>query len=393
MNWKIIYNSKSKDTPRKICSKKINLAFGVFVLILHEISVSFRNETGDWEDVETFKISSNLSDSENGVLFEKTALAEAALQTGINKVGRLPSGVTFLLVDKVVEYNLEDYISDVDKLKTVPDEELIKIGNRLPELILKAIEIPEGIINLCNLIITAKLNNEELSSCISYLEELKVLGIEVGETIAKLINLQMVQGALEIDNITDVKILNKISGLYRDLKALKKAKTILLKSLDMDDRNSVTLNRLGGVCRASCSYEEGISYYKKSLNIRPNPYAFNGLGGIYRDINELVLAVESYLAALPLANKEDQSKTHRGLGAVYYDLELYDEGNIHFRLAGFDENALFEIFFDAKKRKLNEKAVEVLKLILEFDEYNSRAKWLINKESLKKPWYINKKTM
>jgi len=174
--------------------------------------------------------------------------------------------------------------------------------------------------------------------------------------------------------------LHQISDLYKDLKAIKKAKIILLKSLQIDQRNKYTLNKLGKISRLSCSYQDGIDYYIKALDIEESAYSYNGMAAIYRDINELHKAERCYITSLNLKVEHDHRSTHRGLGAVYYDMELYNEGNKHFKLAGYDESFLMQMFYGAKRNDLQEKAVNILRLILEFDRNHTKARNLLNQE-------------
>ncbi|HZK84071.1 MAG TPA: hypothetical protein VFC58_05215 [Desulfosporosinus sp.] len=70
-------------------------------MVVHNITVSFKNENDNWEDTESYQIVSEDSDFGCGLLNEEAPLARAAMKTKINQIGHLPSGEIFLLVNKL----------------------------------------------------------------------------------------------------------------------------------------------------------------------------------------------------------------------------------------------------------------------------------------------------
>jgi hypothetical protein len=58
-------------------------------------------------------------------------------------------------------------------------------------------------------------------------------------------------------------------------------------------------------------------------------------------------------------------------------MKLYEKGNDHFLQADFDELYLWDIYYDAKRKNLHEKCVEVLRLLLRFDKNHVRARKLL----------------
>jgi tetratricopeptide (TPR) repeat protein len=343
-------------------------------MIINEITVCFKNPDGSWDEEETYTIDPKQSDLTKNILSETAPLVQLVRELEENEVGKLPTEEQFLLVRKQVTYVLDDYLNNIENLYNYTEEYILKISKNFPTLLSEAIEIPEKTEELFNLIITVKLNNEDINTCTVWLIEVKRSGISVDDILKKLNSIKSEQKGIEIEDIDDVFTLNRISDLYKDLKAIKKAKTILLRSLQINKRNKYTLNMLGKISRLSSSYQEGINFYLKALEVEENAYSYNGLGAIYRDINELHEAERCYITALNLNEKHDLSVSHRGLGAVYYDMELYNKGDEHFILAGFDE------YISAKRKNSHEKAVEILRLILSFDKNHVKARDLLNEE-------------
>ena len=116
--------------------------------------------------------------------------------------------------------------------------------------------------------------------------------------------------------------------------------------------------------------ENNIFSIQKSLAVDKfivgNPYRFILLPISVWTMEPVPLSISSY--------------THRGLGAVYYDMERFEEGNKHYKLANLHIGYFFNLFYDAKKNLLNEKAVEILKLILEIDQNNRNAYAMLQRE-------------
>jgi tetratricopeptide (TPR) repeat protein len=348
---------------------------------LQEIIVRFKGEDGTWEEEEQFLIDNSRKKTDRNTLHQNAPLIAAARSLQENTVGKIPGGDSFLLVKKIYKYDIKDYLKKLDEVKEYDDDSLIQIGDQLPLLINKALSFSDKTKKLVEFVLSAKLNKEDLEQCIPWLENVKVKGIYVDDIIQKLKKIKSKQKGLHIEDIHDVYILNQISQWYIDLRAYKKAKKILFRSLDIEEKNTVTLNILGKISRLTKRFDKGIGYYSKALKIKENVYSYNGLGGIYRDQHRLQDAEKSYLKALELPGVDDHRYTHMGLGAVYYDKKLYDLGNEHFLKADYYDEAWYrKEFYRAKKEGLLEKSIAILRLILQLDEYNTWAQQTLTKE-------------
>ena len=93
-------------------------------------------------------------------------------------------------------------------------------------------------------------------------------------------------------------------------------------------RNIVSLTGAGAALRANRDYEKAIPVYEKALDIDPR---------------------DSY--------------ANNGIGAVYFDLGMYEKGETHFMIAG-EPKYLWNLFRDYRSKELLEPALECLKLIL-----------------------------
>lgn len=348
---------------------------------LQEIIVQFKGEDGNWEAEEQFFIDSNRKNVEENILHIKSPLVIAARSLQENQVGVVTAGETFLLVKKIYKYEIKDYLEKLDKVQNYDDHRLITIGDQLPALINNALSFSEKTKKLVELVISAKLNREDIEKCLLWLKEVKEKGFYVDDIIRKLKRIKSEQKGLHIEDIDHVYTLNQISKWYIELRAYKKARKILYRSLDIEQKNAVTLNMLGKISRLTKLYEKGIGYYSKALQVKENVYSYNGLGGIYRDQNKLQKAEESYLKALNLPEVDDHRYSHMGLGAVYYDWKLFNQGNEHFVKADvYNEARSRKEFFEAKREGSLERGIAILRLILLFDEHNSWAQQTLIKE-------------
>ena len=85
-------------------------------------------------------------------------------------------------------------------------------------------------------------------------------------------------------------------------------------------------------------------------------------------------AIKVYKLALGINGKDRYA--HNGLGAVYFDLGRFNEGQAHF-WATKDIRFLFKLFKRYKRKKMRDKAEECLRTILRIDPNNRTAKYLL----------------
>lgn len=260
------------------------------------------------------------------------------------------------------------------------DIELIEIGKKLGELLIKATAVPQEVNELCQYIISAHLNVDDVFCAIEWTNTLpsNIKGLESIKN--KLNKLKEQQRGMKIENINDTYLLINLGKLHREFKAYKKAKIIYLRSLDLaiDDKKRIfSLNGLGGVCRDARWYLDGIEYYNIANKLSLNAYSLTGLGAICRARRQLDLAKNYYNQALDVDYAHVAA--HNGLGAVLFDEGYYEEGKKHFELAGDQTSYLFDLYFEYERDHLLEKAIECLNVILIKDPLNTQAKKIYNR--------------
>jgi len=272
---------------------------------------------------------------------------------------------------------LFDFVRSGQSLfKESDDVGLINIGLELTNLLVKSTVIPKQTRNLCEFIVSAHLNQNDVMSAIEWINTLprNIKGLE--SIKSRLHEIKEQQRDIKIDNISDTYLLNSLAKLHKNLKAYRKAKFIYLRSFNIDRSNIYALNGLGGVCREAGWYEDGIKYYDMASELTENEVPFIGLGGIYRDLNKLDQASKYYCKALDINYASDFA--HKGLGAVLFDRGYYEEGMKHFELAGEYIDYLLSLSEKYEREGLVEKAIECLNIILTKDKFNFKAKKMLN---------------
>ncbi|WP_371068837.1 tetratricopeptide repeat protein [Sediminibacillus sp. JSM 1682029] len=349
-------------------------------MAIRAIKIRFIDENSNYEEEIHYKVSKEeKGDIKNGIIANNAELAQVCKNIEIGQIGTLKEGDRFLLVDKEEHYELDELAKDLDVVRRFPDEKLLLIGDNLPSIIANAISVPENTNELFNIIIDVKLTKYDIDGCIVLLEKLKDK-LDVEGTINRLKKVKELQGNILINDVKNVFVLNQISQLYRDMEMYRTAKSVLKRSLEIDKNNPVTNTRLGSLSRLTGKYEEGIQYYNTALSVKEESYPFIGLGGLYREIKQLSKAEYSYLRALNLEHNDNHKHTHLGLGAVYFDMQRYEEGKKHYKLANVGTGYFYKRFYEAKDNYENEKAIEILNLILEIDINDSKAYWLLRQE-------------
>ncbi|MEH6938321.1 hypothetical protein V7056_10730 [Bacillus sp. JJ664] len=288
------------------------------------------------------------------------------------------------LIDFLTNQDLKN-IPSVDAIDALANEviilnktpenynKIIENGWKLTELLTSKIKIRVDVKEISSIIVSAHIDHNDINKAIEWLDEMSKCGYEFPYITKKLMGINKLQNGHHLENITDNRTLNSIASLYKELKAYNKAKSVLVRALELQPNNRYSLAQLGGIYRKLQMHSEGIIQYEKSLKIQENKHALNGLGGIYRDITDYDNALKYYKSALEL--NESDMVAHTGIGAVYIDLKEYENANYHFEIAGINTIKYLEneyIMF--MKENSIEKAFECLEQILSIDPNNTRAK-------------------
>lgn len=258
------------------------------------------------------------------------------------------------------------------------DQDAVELSWKLTEFLSETAGIPEEVNKIKDKAVSAHLNLGELDKAVQWLGRLEAFGVDVLLIKQKLLEMKRLQRGIPLENLADTSVLNTLGGLHKDLKAYDQAYKLYKKSFALDNTNFVALNGLGGICRKLNRYKEGIGYYKKALALASKPenkiVSLVGLGGIYRDLEMHTEAIKVYKLALGINGKDRYA--HNGLGAVYFDLGRFNEGQAHF-WATKDIRFLFKLFKRYKRKKMRDKAEECLRTILRIDPNNRTAKYLL----------------
>ena len=334
-------------------------------MILRRITVSFKGEYKNWEEPETFEITYGESDIEKNILSINSPLAQTVLESNSKKTLLLATRKKFKVIEKVFDFELEDYTKDLEGVRKKDKDSLIELSKRIPLLLAASIEVPDKTNDLCEFIVSIKLEHESLSECRRWLEELNAYGLNLFATLNKIDKIIEKQQGIEIKNIRNPYLLNTISTLYYQLNSLNNAKEILLYSLTVDPNNPYTLVQLGKVYRKLGLYQEGGRYYERSLRISQSTHALNGLAAIYRDMSNYSSALDFYQKSLKVdPSKSNTLYVYAGMGAVYFDLELYAEGISCYEKSNVSpRNRLREVHKEAINNKLTDKAKRILEFL------------------------------
>ncbi len=342
-----------------------------------EITVKYWLED-EWGENEIYEIVEEVSDPENGRININTPLARAIINKKPQDIITVNGG-KYLVIDIISEATLLELIaSSYEYFKKEDNESLIMAGWKLAKIISNSIKPPRDFKTACMYIISAHLTLKDVEEAIKWLDIIESHGYDVIFIKEKLLQIKKEQSGLTVEDIDDAFTLNQLAKLNKQLCAYKNSLLIYKRSINIDANNVFTYNGIGGLCRAAGWLNEGIDYYSKGLQISYNSASLNGLGGIYRDLKDLITAELCYRQALNL-NKDDKY-AHNGLGAVYFDQELYAQGEEQFLLAG-DVNFLFNLANEYKTQNMIEKSLQCLKVILAKEPSNEKAKKLYKRFS------------
>ena len=127
---------------------------------------------------------------------------------------------------------------------------------------------------------------------------------------------------------------NKVSHLEKKLSASisksdsllfeHKKETALLRASDAFHKgNNALLTK---------KYKKAISYYKKTIELRPNDaHAYNNMGNAHKEIGDFDRAIECYDSAISL--KPDYASAHYNLGIVYQKKDDYSTALESYKMA------------------------------------------------------------
>ena len=131
-----------------------------------------------------------------------------------------------------------------------------------------------------------------------------------------------------------MKAINKVNNLERELSASisksdsllfeHKKETALLRASDSFHKGNNAL--LTG------KYKKAISYYKKTIELRPDDaHAYNNMGNAYKEIGNFDRAIECYDRAISL--KPDYASAHYNLGIVYQKKDEFSTALESYKMA------------------------------------------------------------
>ena len=128
--------------------------------------------------------------------------------------------------------------------------------------------------------------------------------------------------------------INKVNHLEKKLSASisksdsllfeHKKETALLRASDSFHKgNNALLTK---------KYKKAISYYKKTIELRPNDaHAYNNMGNAHKEIGDFDRAIECYDSAISL--KPDYASAHYNLGIVYQKKDDYSTALESYKMA------------------------------------------------------------
>jgi len=100
----------------------------------------------------------------------------------------------------------------------------------------------------------------------------------------------------------------------------------LLKAVEMDPQNPDLNHELAIVYRDLQEYDLSLSYFKRTLSLRPKfPEAQNNLGTLYLLMKQWDPAIESFQAAINNILYQTPELAYNNMGLAYYNKGLYEK--------------------------------------------------------------------
>jgi tetratricopeptide (TPR) repeat protein len=284
---------------------------------------------------ETYKVINTESCLEKNEINSQAPIVQAILNNNCKTTRiSLSKDVFYLVIDVKYEQNLEELIDYYINQSQLNEEDTIYFGWKLVETLVSSIEISKDLNGIFTGVVSAHLNTGDIENAILWVKRLEELGNSLNNIKEKLEIIAKKKMGKHIDDINNPFVLREIANLHKELGAIKRAKLILLRALDIDTKNIYVLTTLAATCKDLRDYEEGIYYCERALSINNFDYVtLNTLGALYRKTRKFPLAVQCYKRSIEI-NDINNSHAHVGLGAVYIAMELYHEARKHFLLSG-----------------------------------------------------------
>ena len=122
---------------------------------------------------------------------------------------------------------------------------------------------------------------------------------------------------------------NILGAIYAALEQYEEAITHYNKSIELKPDSAEAYNNLGALFRKTNEYEKAITNYNKAIELKPDSAeAYNNLGNIYNLVSRAADAVASYIRAIEL--NPDYIEAYNGLGVVLNQLGREEEAITHY---------------------------------------------------------------
>lgn len=241
------------------------------------------------------------------------------------------------------------------------DSALIAVGAQLADLVGRCISVNYDLNRTCRQVVSAHLTIGTVDEAIQWLDKIvdKVKNLSI---IRKdLLEVRAVQGPLFINDIQDVYLLNRLAALHKTLFSYRKAISIYERSSEIDHNNIYTYNGMGGVYKDLKQYDTAIDHYNKAYGITENNVSLNGLGAAYRGKGQYKNAISFYKKVLDDNGLDKYA--NNGIGAVYFDMGMYELGTKYFMVSA-DPEYLINLSYEYESKSQLNTAIECLTLLL-----------------------------
>ena len=266
-------------------------------------------------------------------------------------------------------------ISADEDFQNQDDAALITMGTKLALLLSKCINVRYGLTKTCIQVVSAHLTLGTVNEALDWVDKINIK-VNVSPIKERLLEIREIQGEGDfiLEDIQDDYMLNRLAALYKTLLSYRKAISIYQRSLHINKDNIYTYNGIGGNYKELGQYDVAIDYYTKGYKTRSNYASLNGIGAAYRKKGNHNDALNFYNEVLE--NNPSNKFANNGIGAVYFDLGMYDIGSQYFNVAA-DAKHLLGLFYEYRDNSQLDTALECLKLILRKDPGHSKASYLI----------------
>lgn len=250
------------------------------------------------------------------------------------------------------------------------DVGLIAVGAELAKLLSKVIVVDKGITKLCEKVVSAQLTIGNVEKAIEWIDQINSKEYNLSSIREKLLKIKDQQGGYTVEDIKDAYTLNRLAALHKTLLAYRKAIRIYERSIGVKGNSNYAYNGIGGIYKELGQYDLSIEYYKEGYNKGANIVSLNGIGAAHRakrTTEDANIAINYYKTVLEI--EENDTFANNGIGAVYFDLGMYDEGTKHFLVAGNPEY-LLSLFWDYQAK--NQHCIRVSKFNIKKSSRSSK---------------------